>query len=216
MSSPPDVVLILVVLTNLIVIGIGDVRLCIRVVAAQGVLLGLLPLLMFEQGFDANLLLIAAATLLLKGYVFPWLLFRTMHRANVPTESVPMLGFTMSKIIAVLLVVASFWVGGRFRELTELKPGSDLTVPVALATLLSGLFFIVSRRQALMQVLGYLVLENGVFVFGVAMAHEEPLLVEMGILLDVFVAVLVMGVAMFHISREFDHIDVERMTELRD
>jgi len=50
----------------------------------------------------------------------------------------------------------------------------------------------------------------------VAMAHEEPLLVEMGVLLDVFVAVLVMGVAMFHISREFDHLDVDRMTELRD
>jgi hydrogenase-4 component E len=67
-----------------------------------------------------------------------------------------------------------------------------------------------------MQVLGYLMLENGVFVFGVALAYEDPILVEMGILLDVFVAVLVMGVAMFHISREFDHIDVERLTELRD
>lgn len=216
MSSLSDLILILVVLTNLIVVGIGDVRLCIGVVAMQGVMLGLLPLLMFEQGFDVNLLMIAVATFVMKGYVFPWLLFRTMHRASVPTESVPMLGFTMSKVIAVLVVVASFWVGGRFGALTELQHGSDLTLPVALATLLSGLFFIVSRRQALMQVLGYLVLENGVFVFGVAMAHEEPLLVEMGVLLDVFVAVLVMGVAMFHISREFDHIDVERMTELRD
>jgi len=216
MSSLSDMILILVVLTNLILIGIGDVRLSIRIVAVQGVMLGVLPLLMFDQGFDFNLLLIGTATFVMKGFVFPWLLFRTMHRANVPTESVPMLGFTTSKVAAVLLIVASFWVGGRFRELTELQHGADLTLPVALATLLSGLFFIISHRQALMQVLGYLVLENGVFVFGVAMAHEEPLLVEMGVLLDVFVAVLVMGVAMFHISRTFDHIDIERMTELRD
>jgi hydrogenase-4 component E len=136
--------------------------------------------------------------------------------ANVRNESVPTVGFTLSKVIGVLLVVSSFWLAARFGQLTDVTHGSALTLPVALSTLLCGLFFIVTRRLALMQVLGYLMLENGVFVFGVALAHEAPMLVEMGILLDVFVAVLVMGVAMFHINREFDHIDVERLTELRD
>jgi len=216
MTSLTDIILILVILVDLVMIGIGDVRLSIRAVTAQGVALGFLPLLMFEQGFSLNLLIIAAGTFLMKGYVFPWLLFRSLRTANVRNESVPTLGFTMSKVVGVLLVVSSFWLANRFSQLTDVTHGSDLTLPVALATLLMGLFFIVTRRLALMQVLGYLMLENGVFVFGVALAHEEPLLVEMGILLDVFVAVLVMGVAMFHISREFDHIDVERMAELRD
>ena len=79
-----------------------------------------------------------------------------------------------------------------------------------------GLFLIVSRKTALMQVVGYLVLENGIYIFGMALAQEEPLLVEMGILLDVFVAVFVMGIAIFHISREFDHIDVDQLTSLKD
>jgi hydrogenase-4 component E len=89
-------------------------------------------------------------------------------------------------------------------------------LPVALTTILCGFLLIVSRRQALSQVVGYLVLENGIYIFGTALAHEEPLLVEMGVLLDVLVAVLVMGVAVFHISREFHHIDVDQLSQLKD
>ena len=66
-----------------------------------------------------------------------------------------------------------------------------------------GLFLIVSRRNALMQVIGYLVIENGIFVFGVITVVDTPLLVELGMLLDAFVAVFVMGIAIFHINREF-------------
>jgi hydrogenase-4 component E len=66
------------------------------------------------------------------------------------------------------------------------------------------------------QVVGYLVLEDGVYLFGLILAPEVPLLVEMGILLDVFVAVFVMGIAIFHISREFDHLEVDQLTTLKD
>jgi hydrogenase-4 component E len=66
------------------------------------------------------------------------------------------------------------------------------------------------------QVVGYLVLENGVYLFGLILAPEVPLLVELGILLDVFVAVFVMGIAIFHISREFDHLEMDQLTTLKD
>ncbi len=79
-----------------------------------------------------------------------------------------------------------------------------------------GLLLIVSRRKAVMQTLGYLAMENGIYAFGLAFAVEEPLLVEMGVLLDVFVAVFVMGIAIHHISREFDHIDTDRLSTLKD
>jgi hydrogenase-4 component E len=82
--------------------------------------------------------------------------------------------------------------------------------------LLTGLFLIVARRTALTQALGYLVMENGIYAFGVGLVEGTPMLLELGILLDVFVAVFVMGIAIFHISREFDHIDTDRMTTLRD
>ena len=82
--------------------------------------------------------------------------------------------------------------------------------------ILSGLLVLVTRRIALGQVLGYIALENGIALFGLAVAEQQPLLVELGILLDVFVGVFVMGIAIAHINREFDHIEVDQLAALRD
>src|SRR5436190_671839 len=95
-------------------------------------------------------------------------------------------------------------------------PVSPLIVPVALFTSFVGLFIIVSRRKALTQVLGYLVLENGIYAFGVGLVQNTPMLVELGVLLDVFVAVFVMGITIFHINRQFDHIDTDQLATLKD
>jgi hydrogenase-4 component E len=73
-----------------------------------------------------------------------------------------------------------------------------------------------SRSKAITQVLGYLTLENGVYAFGATVAFGMPILVELGILLDVFVGVFVMGIAIFHISRQFDHIDTDQFVSRSD
>jgi hydrogenase-4 component E len=96
-----------------------------------------------------------------------------------------------------------------------LPGGSQLAIPVGLATVLIGLFLITSRRKAVTQVLGYIVVENGIYAIGVALVGGVPLLVELGVLLDVFVAVFIMSIAVHHISREFDHMDVDQLNELR-
>ncbi|PJC48561.1 MAG: hypothetical protein CO035_02865 [Candidatus Omnitrophica bacterium CG_4_9_14_0_2_um_filter_42_8] len=70
--------------------------------------------------------------------------------------------------------------------------------------------------KALTQIIGYLILENGIYFFGSILLGEQPLLVELAVLLDVFVAVFVMGIAVFHINREFDHIDTHKLSELKD
>ncbi|MEX0676931.1 MAG: NADH-quinone oxidoreductase subunit K [Pirellulales bacterium] len=214
MTSPSDIILVLVILINLLLLGTGRLRSCIRAVAVQGAAIGLLPLLVSSAGFSPRLTLVAVVSVALKGFVFPWLLFRSMRSANVRHEVDPVIGYTASILAGVVLTGASFWMASRLQ--LPIVPVSDLVLPVALSTILCGLLLIVSRRQALSQVVGYLVLENGIYIFGTALAHEEPLLVEMGILLDVFVAVLVMGVAVFHISREFDHIDVDHLARLKD
>jgi hydrogenase-4 component E len=97
------------------------------------------------------------------------------------------------------------------------SPGTPpLLVPAAMFTALTGLFVIVGRRSAIVQALGYLAMENGIAAFGMAIAEQEPLLVEMGTLLDAFVAVFVMGITIFHINREFDSIDAVRLSTLKD
>ena len=91
-----------------------------------------------------------------------------------------------------------------------------MLVPVAFSTLIIGLMVLTTRNKALTQVVGYLVLENGIFVFGLSQAERSPLLVEMGVLLDIFVGVFIMGIVVFHINREFDSLDSAQLTELKD
>lgn len=209
-----DTLLIFLVLTNLALLGTSRIAACIRTVALQGVLLGVLPLVVPIHGFSWRYLLLAVGSVLIKGWGFPWLLSRALREANVRHEVDPYVGYPLSILIGVFSLAISVWFGSHLPLPNPVI--SSLVVPVALFMIFVGLFIIVSRRIALTQVLGYLVLENGIFTFGVALAEEAPLLVELGILLDVFVAVFVMGITLFHISREFDHIEVDRLSALKD
>jgi hydrogenase-4 component E len=209
-----DTTLLLLVLTNLWLLGSSRLVSCIRVVAVQGVLLAALLLLAHHGKLTLGVWLPAAGSLALKGVVFPWLLLRALREANVRREVEPYVGFTSSVLAGLLALAVSLWLGRRLP--LPIPAIAPLIVPVAFFSILAGLFLIVSRRQALTQVLGYLVLENGIYVFGVSLAQENPLLFELGVLLDVFVAVFVMGIMIFHISREFDHIDTERLSALQD
>ncbi len=214
MSSLIDPILVFVVLVNLTLLGSSRLAACVRLSAAQGMAVGILPLLVATHGIGVRVVLLALVVFILKGIVFPQLLLRAIRSADVRHEVEPIVGYAASILLGILILALSFWMASRF---TLPRPvTSPLVLPLALTTTLIGLFLIVSRRTAIMQVVGYLVLENGVFIFGVALAQEEPFLVEMGVLLDVFVAVFVMGIMIFHISREFDHIDVDQLTSLKD
>ena len=209
-----DTVLVLLVLTNLHLLGSSRISACIRSVAVQAVLLGLISLLAQQGGVGLRLLLLAAVSMVIKAGILPWLLRRAVREVGVRTEVEPIVGFTTSLLLGLGLLGAALHVAGQLP-----LPGSDgsnFLVAVALFTIMVGMLLIVSRRKAVMQTLGYLAMENGIYAFGLAFAVEEPLLVEMGVLLDVFVAVFVMGIAIHHISREFDHIDTDRLSALKD
>jgi hydrogenase-4 component E len=213
MTFAIDLLLVLVMLTDLSLLSSSRLGACIRLSAVQGVLLGLLPLLVDRQGPSIRLIVFGAILLLLKGYVFPRMLRRALRTADVRHEVEPLVGYAASVLLGVGILGLSFGIASRM--VLPRSAGSALVLPMALSTILIGLFLIVARRKALMQVVGYLVLENGIYIFGIAVASEEPFLIETGILLDIFVAVFVMGIAIFHISREFDHIDVDQLTSLK-
>jgi hydrogenase-4 component E len=214
MSTGIDAILVCLVLTNFVLLGASRFGSCIRVMALQGVLLGLLTLAAREGDAWLRAALLALVTTSLKAVVFPWLLSRALRDAEVRREVEPLVGHGPSMLIGMLGLAGSVWLASRLTP--PVPPISSLVVPVALFTMLVGLFLIVGRRQALMQVLGYLVMENGIYAFGVGLVQGTPMLVELGVLLDVFVAVFVMGIALFHINREFDHIDTDRLRALRD
>lgn len=209
-----DTCLVLVVLTNILLLGSSRLGMCIRLVAIQGVLLGLFPLLVHASELSLRLCILTAGILLLKGAVFPWLLSRAIRAAHVMREVEPFVGYATSMLAGILSLVLCLWLATRLP--LPVPTPTSLLVPVTLSTILVGLFLIVSRKKALTQVLGYLTMESGIYAFGVALALQEPLLIEMGVLLNVFVGVFVMGIAIFHISREFDHMDADRLSELKD
>jgi hydrogenase-4 component E len=209
-----DTILVLLILTNLHLLGSSRLNACIRTVAAQAMLLGVIPLLVQGSHLGIRLLLLMAVSTVTKAGVLPWLLRRAAREADVRTEVEPIVGFTTSLLFGLGLLGAALHVAGRLP-----MPGADspaFLVAVALFTTMVGLLVIVGRKKAVMQALGYLAMENGIYAFGLAFAVEEPLLVEMGVLLDVFVAVFIMGITIHHISREFDHTDTDRLSLLKD
>ena len=212
MSAWTDAIMVVLILTNLALLGTSRLLSCIRILALQGIVLGLLPMAAGESLLSGRALFLTPAAIGLKGIVFPMLLARALRRAEVPREVEPFVGYVWSVLAGLAALAASVWLG---RSLPTPLGASSLVAPVALFMILTGLFLIVSRKKALTQVLGFVVMENGTYAFGVVMLRHVPLLVELGTLLDAFVAVFVMGIAIFHISREFDHMDAHKLDTLK-
>lgn len=214
MDSTMEIMMILLVLSDMALLGLSRLRTCISIVSFQGMLLGLFALIMQSNAITPRLIMIAAASFIIKGFVFPVLLRRGIREAGTQREIQPFVGYIMSVIAGLVMLGVSLWLGAKLPPLAE-GSGSSLIIPAALTTLFTGLFLIIARKNALNQCLGYIIMENGIYTFGIASVVEIPLLVELGILLDVFVAVFVMGIAIYHIAREFDHLDSDRLNILK-
>jgi len=200
-------------LTCFSLLGTSRIGACIRFLALQGVLFSLVPVIAHDDGMTLRVLGLAGANVALKGMIFPAVLLHLRARAGAQREVEPYIGFVASILFGIVALAVSLGLARELHPALSHAPFAMLEAAIFLISI--GLFLIVSRRNALMQVIGYLVMENGIFVFGAITVVETPLLVELGILLDAFVAVFVMGIAIFHISREFGMADSDRLNTLR-
>ncbi len=199
---------------GLALLGSRDLNWSIRIVALQGIVLGVAVLVGHRAELTPWVLVFAGSNMLLKGIVFPLLIFRSLRQAKVRVEESPYIGLTLSLALGAVSIAVAFALANLLTLPTPSE--SKLIVPVSLANLFMGLILLVSRKQAVTQVVGYLVLENGIFTFSLALASQLPTLVETGVLLDIFVAVFVMGIIIFQINGEFGDIDTSRLTQLHD
>jgi hydrogenase-4 component E len=215
MSRWTDMLFILVVVLDFVVLASARLKPAIRLVAAQGALLGLLPVVLAGGGHQTfHVVALSLGALLVKGAGIPAMMLWAMREASTHREQQPIVGFVPSLVLGAAGVVLAFTFAG---ELPLPSPEKHpLLVPTSLATVWTGLLLVVSRRKAVAQVLGFLVLENGVFVFGVLLSDFMPVMVEAGVLLDLLAAVFVMGIVMFHIQREFSSLDTGRLSALKD
>ena len=214
MNPWADTIAVSLVMTGFLLLGSSRISACIRFVALQGLLLALLTLAAPDATLSWATALLVLTTAGVKGFLLPWLLLRALRDVDVRREVDPLISYNLSIVAGALILGVSVWLSGRLP--LPGQPPAFLLVPSAIFTSLTGLFLLVSRRTALTQVIGYLALENGIYEFGVSVVQGTSMLVELGVLLDLLVAVFVMGITIFHINRQFDHIDTDRLASLND
>jgi len=213
MNSTLNLFIGLAIGLNLMALGSSRLPSLIGAVAVQGVTLGIMPLLM-EHHFDWLVALVALGTVTVKGLVIPGLLRRAMRAANIEREDEPSIGFVPSLLLGAGGTIAAVALARELPLLPE-HVGS-LLVPGALASVLTGFVLLIGRSKAISQVCGYLILENGIYLFGLLLIHATPWLVEAGILLDLTVGVFVIGIIVDRIQRAFDSLDTNKLTVLRE
>jgi hydrogenase-4 component E len=198
---------------NLLALGSSRLPSVIRAMAVQGMVLGLLPVLL-EREFNWWVGLFAGVTMAVKGFLIPTLLRRAMRTAQIEREVEPLIGFVPSMLLGAVGTIGAV-AAARALPLLPEHAGSML-VPGALATMITGFILLVGRVKAISQVCGYLILENGIYLFGMLLIHSTPLLVESGILLDLTVGVFVIGIIVDRIQRAFDSLDTRKLTALHE
>jgi hydrogenase-4 component E len=212
-GSTLDALLVAVILLNFMLLATSQLRALIHVSAIQGVLLGLLALFV-HGGFGPRAALLAIAAAGIKGLLIPGMLHRALRDAAIRREIEPFVGYVTSLLLGALATGGSLAFASRLPLATE--HAGSLVVPGSLATVLTGFILLTTRRKAITQVVGYLVLENGIFLMGLTLHEAMPLMVELGVLLDLLVGVFVIGIVMNHIHREFSSLDVTRLDALRE
>lgn len=198
---------------NLLSLGSSRMPMLINTVATQGVALGIMPLLL-EHGLSWSVCLLAIATVAGKGLIIPYLLRRAMRAASIDRELTPLIGYVPSLLLGASGTIAAVVLAGAL----PLRPehSGTLLVPGAIATVFTGFILLIGRAKAISQVCGYLILENGIYLFGLLLINATPLLVEAGVLLDLTVGVFVIGIIVDRIQRAFDSLDTRKLTILHE
>lgn len=198
---------------NLLAVGSSRLPMLINTVAAQGVTLGIMPLLLGHLD-DWTFVLLAVATIAGKGLMIPHLLRRAMRATSMDRDLSPIIGFVPSLLLGAAATLAAVLLARQLPLLPE--HAGTLVVPGAIATVLSGFILLIGRAKAISQVCGYLLLENGIYLFGLLLIKATPLLVEAGVLLDLTVGIFVIGIIVDRIQRAFDSLDTRKLTILHE
>jgi len=205
--------MVLVLLLNFLALGFSQIGTVIRISAFQGVLLAAMPLWLGGD-LGGRMLLLCLVTAVIKGALIPGMLFRAMRDVKIRREVEPLLGFIPSLLLGAL----GLGVGLVFAKSLPMFQGQEKTLilPGSISTILTGFIMLTTRHKAITQVVGFLILENGIYVFGLLLLGTMPELVELGVLLDLFVCIFVLGIILNHIQRAFSSLDSNNLTTLRE
>jgi hydrogenase-4 component E len=206
-------VLLIIFIISLLYVAIANrIITYVRVLALQGFILFGVTFLQLQDIQTWNLVLILLETVVFKALAVPFFLGYLIKRNKMTRESEPYLPHFISLIIITMIVVITVLLANSIQD-THLD---KIFFIVSLSTLFTGLYFIASRKKIITHVMGYLMIENGVFILSLAVGNEMPNLVNLGIMLDVFASVLILGIFLNKIGDVFKDVDVDQLSNLKD
>ena len=186
----------------------------VRVFGLQSLVLALLSMLIALHTGSLELFGVGVVLLVVKAVLIPRVLNRAVAKIGLVRVAAPYLGTAPTLMICALLTIVAFYVMTPIAASNPLPTGD--AIPLAFAGVLIGFFIMVNRRRAVTQILGFLMLENGIFLLALLATYGVPFIVEMGVFLDVLVAVLIMEVFVYHIKDNFESIDVGELGRLKE
>ena len=198
---------------NLFALGTSRIRAVIRTVSVQGILLGVAALLV-HQHLTIPVALMIVVAIVINGLLIPSIMMRALRDAQIKREIEPLIGFLPSIILGALATAFAMLIAGQL-PLASQHYGT-LLVPTSVATVIVGFIFLVSRYKAISQVIGYLILENGIFIFSLLLIEAMPVIVEMGVMLDLFVGIFVICIIINHITQAFSSMDTRKLVSLKE
>jgi len=201
-------------LTSVLLVWKRSLTAAVRLLAVQGGALAAMVAVIALHEQDVELLAVAGAVLVLKALVLPFVVGRSLARTGAVREETPLVNTTASLLALSLLTMLAYLVS---QPLLALSPGpTTAAVPVGISLVLAGFLLLVSRRHAISQVVGFLVLDNGVATVAFLTSGGVPLVVELGASLDILLVVLILRVLTSRMSAKFGDTDLADMRKLRD
>jgi len=186
----------------------------INLFALQGGTLMLATALVGLTTGQRHLLYSAGLTLLLKVIVLPWILHRLVRRLNVKWDIEPLINIPTTMLLGIVLVIFAFTLAAPISLLASTVTRG--TLGIAMAVVLLSFVMMITRQKAVPQVIGFLAMENGLFFAATSATYGMPMVVELGIALDVLVGMLILGVFFFQIREQFDSLDLSHLEKLRE
>jgi hydrogenase-4 component E len=186
----------------------------IHLFTIQGATLVLATTVVGYVTHQPHLYLSAAVTFVLKVLLIPWLLHRVIDRLNIRWDVETLINIPTTMLIGILVVIFAFNLAIPISRLSSTLAGG--TLGIALACVLLSFLMMITRAKAVPQVIGFLAMENGLFFAATSATYGMPMVVELGIALDVLIGVLILGVFMFQIREQFDSLDIRHLEKLKD
>lgn len=217
MENMNDIIMVIILLSVLLSLASNRLIALVKIMAVQGIMVSLLPLLLeHHSSMGSGGLIFFQVMILIKGVLIPGLLYVALGRISIQREIEPIIGYHASLFAGLIIILLSVFITDRLH--LSMPRGHELLLTTAITTMSAGFFLMMSRRKAITQVIGYLMLENGIYLIGTALTkHSHTIyVVEFGVLLDLLVGVMVMGIILHNINHAFDDIDTDLLNRLKD